>query len=276
MDFKVDREKCMGCGACVEDCPTEAITMVAGAPAVAEAGERKCLGCQHCVAVCPVGAVEVCGVGAQDCLSEGELPTHAEMAALIKFRRSCRNYHRQNVAPWKIDALLDALQSSPTGCNSRAMHFSVVDDLDAMDVIRAKFIQRVLGAMNDGTLPPAMKNTLLYRPMMERGEDPLLCSAPHMIVAAPHDKAPCSAFDPVIALTTFDLMAQSLGLGTLWCEFGRMVMNQLFPEAKELLGIPKNHHLGALMLFGEPAVEYARATRPRPFGLARISSLQDR
>ncbi|MGI5868770.1 MAG: nitroreductase family protein [Kiritimatiellia bacterium] len=274
MNFKVDADRCTGCGACVEDCPTKAIIMADGIPAVAEGGERRCLGCQHCLAVCPVAAVEVCGVRPEDCLStKDEFPTHESMAALIKFRRACRSYHRANVAPWKLDAVLDALQFSPTGCNSRAMHFSVVDNLDAMDVIRAAFCEKLLGAINAGTLPPMMKIMQACRPMLERGEDPLLFNAPHMIIAAPHDKAPCSPLDPIIALTTFELMAQSLGLGTLWCGFAQMIIDNLCPEAKELLGIPKDHHLGAVMLFGEPSVEYYRATRPRPFGLTRVSSL---
>ena len=54
MAYVIDKEKCIGCGACVGACPVEAITMSDDGKAVIDA--EKCISCGTCVAVCPVGA----------------------------------------------------------------------------------------------------------------------------------------------------------------------------------------------------------------------------
>ena len=54
MAYVIDKEKCIGCGACVGACPVEAIKMNDEGKAVIDA--EKCISCGTCVAVCPVGA----------------------------------------------------------------------------------------------------------------------------------------------------------------------------------------------------------------------------
>lgn len=53
----VDAEKCIGCGACTEDCPAGAMTLDKDGLAVVDS--EKCTGCKRCVASCPVEAVSV-------------------------------------------------------------------------------------------------------------------------------------------------------------------------------------------------------------------------
>lgn len=52
MAFKIDADKCVGCGACVDECPNEAIK---------EAGEKFAISCDDCVD---------CGACADACPSE--------------------------------------------------------------------------------------------------------------------------------------------------------------------------------------------------------------
>jgi len=51
----VDVNRCTGCGACVEVCPTGAITLVNGKASV---NETLCRGCGVCVDACPEGAIQ--------------------------------------------------------------------------------------------------------------------------------------------------------------------------------------------------------------------------
>jgi NAD-dependent dihydropyrimidine dehydrogenase PreA subunit len=51
----VDVERCTGCGACVEVCPVEAMTLRDG---IAWVDNETCTGCQACVDACPQGAVQ--------------------------------------------------------------------------------------------------------------------------------------------------------------------------------------------------------------------------
>ncbi|MHC4646085.1 MAG: indolepyruvate ferredoxin oxidoreductase subunit alpha [Planctomycetota bacterium] len=54
MPAKVDKEKCTGCESCVEECPSEAISMV---DEKAEIDVDACVDCGVCVDSCPVEAI---------------------------------------------------------------------------------------------------------------------------------------------------------------------------------------------------------------------------
>ena len=56
MPAKVDKEKCTGCESCVEECPSEAITMVDDKAAV---DVDACVDCGACVDACSVEAISM-------------------------------------------------------------------------------------------------------------------------------------------------------------------------------------------------------------------------
>jgi len=54
MAVKINEETCIGCGACIDTCPVEALEMV-GDKAVVDA--EKCIDCGACIDSCPVGSI---------------------------------------------------------------------------------------------------------------------------------------------------------------------------------------------------------------------------
>ncbi len=60
----IDKTRCIGCGACVVECPTDALDLVDGIVVV---NHEKCIRCGKCVGVCPANALnlEREGEGAQ-------------------------------------------------------------------------------------------------------------------------------------------------------------------------------------------------------------------
>lgn len=52
----VNKDKCAGCGTCVERCPTEAIELV---DVIANVDENKCIGCGACTTGCPEEAIKL-------------------------------------------------------------------------------------------------------------------------------------------------------------------------------------------------------------------------
>jgi len=57
MPAVVDRDECVGCGTCVEECPEEAISMDDQEIAVVDA--NKCTECGSCVEACPSEAISM-------------------------------------------------------------------------------------------------------------------------------------------------------------------------------------------------------------------------
>lgn len=55
MAAKISGDKCIGCGACVEVCPVDAIKLQSGIAVVGD----ECVECGVCVNECPNEAIEV-------------------------------------------------------------------------------------------------------------------------------------------------------------------------------------------------------------------------
>lgn len=54
MVVKVDKDLCVGCETCVDECPSEALSMVGG---IAEVDGDKCVDCNTCIDACPSAAI---------------------------------------------------------------------------------------------------------------------------------------------------------------------------------------------------------------------------
>lgn len=54
--LKVDTEKCVKCGLCVQACPSCILSMGEDGPKCDF--DRGCMSCGHCVAICPMGALD--------------------------------------------------------------------------------------------------------------------------------------------------------------------------------------------------------------------------
>jgi len=57
MPAVVNRDECVSCGTCVEECPEEAITL--GDDEIAQVNKEKCTECGTCVEACPSEAIKV-------------------------------------------------------------------------------------------------------------------------------------------------------------------------------------------------------------------------
>jgi Fe-S-cluster-containing hydrogenase component 2 len=123
MEIRVDEEKCIGCGACMEVCPTEAIQMNGGLVVLNQA---VCSQCQSCVDICPTGAISVV-----------ELPQVIQPATVQPLRQSkpaikelvpedqktwhsmLLAYARREIMPKILDVLINTLEQKLAATQSR-------------------------------------------------------------------------------------------------------------------------------------------------------------
>lgn len=264
LKFRIDAKRCTRCGKCVSDCPTMIIERVGGdVPFVRPAREEDCLECQHCLAICPTAALSIFGKDPADSLPLSDvhaLPTFDQMTRFERGRRSVRQYRDENVDPALIRKMLATLANTPTGVNRQALTFTVIDDKDVMHRFRAKVLASLAEASENKRIPPhAAYLAEMVDAFKETGRDEIFRGAPHaLIVSAPPD-APCPSEDVALALAYFELLAQSAGVGTVWWGMLKMVLENL-TELKPLVGLVPGHFYYA-MLFGMPAVRYARTVQ---------------
>lgn len=268
--FQVDESRCMRCGLCVADCLAGIITLEgSGFPTIAAERESSCIDCQHCLAICPDGALAIHGHRPEASLpvSRGAMPDLAQMDLLVRARRSVRQYRDRNVDPELIQRLLQTLEHAPTGVNCRQLSFAVIEDKAVLARFRTRVMAGLMQAMDGGQLPDATGYlTRMLGQWRDQGRDVIFRGAPHLLVVSAPPGTPTPRQDVVLTLATFEFLAQSAGLGTLWVGLVVRAL-ELLPDLKPLLGLPQDHVYYA-MLFGHPAVHYARTVQRQ--GSARI------
>ncbi len=259
----VEKEKCIHCGMCLNDCILGVLEFDENKnPRYRENGENLCLACQHCMAICPTGALSFGDKNPANSIETGNYDSD-EFLRLIKSRRSVRKYKNENVPKDKLDKITEMLKFSPTGCNKDNLHFSVVETKEKMEEIRKLTYEKSISSKNP---TPSMETA---KQAFQNGDDIIYRGATSMVAVA-IDKSKtvpgCETADPIIALAHLDLYAQSLGLGTLWCDMALIAANEI-PEVYSLLEIPENYSLNYILLLGVPAVKYKRTIQPERFSI---------
>lgn len=272
LQFQVDMDKCIQCGECAKDCLWGVIEM-GEYPQVPVEKEEKCIGCQHCLAVCPTGAVSIFGKDPEESLPlKDAFPGPQEMEALIMGRRSTRRYKKDGVDQDLIHHLLEVTSHAPTAVNQCNTVLTVVDDAEAMARFRKEVTETALKVAADGGIPAGWERIGDYLEGCKDGSDIIFRGAPHLLIASAPPDTIAPMADCHIALSYFELLANSYGIGTVWNGIARAVLTVVVPEFALKLGIPEDHEIVCVMSFGTPAVKYHRTVQ-RPGGTIRRAEL---
>lgn len=270
--FELDKTKCVKCGNCVNVC--SGMVLEAGKDGYPEMkpferfGWRGCWRCEHCLAVCPTGAVSIFGKKPENSLPPPPPEMGDYMARLVVNRRSCRRYLDKNVDPEIISKILNAMASVPTGGNSCGVEYTVIDAKDRVrDIWQAAY--PVMEAKAKKHIYTSSFNDFYYTKMKQsektvRKDDLLFCGAPHLFIA--HERcagkwAEDSKVNCNLATAYFELLANAFGLGSVIMSYPADVLQELAPEAREMLGIPADHYMNLIVGFGYPETPYARGVQ---------------
>ncbi len=250
----INERKCTRCGLCARACPSGIIVAGEIIPETVEKIEKRCITCGHCVAVCPTAALSHCRMAPEECmdLPADWRPPVGKMELLVKGRRSMRRYRPEPVDRAILDKLLEIVRYAPTGMNTQSVQWQVY--LDPVKIGRLTSITvdwlRLLLAQGS----PGVKGMLKA---WERGDDPILRNAPHLIIAHGAANDQVSNYSAIIALTTLELAALSFGLGACWAGFLFQAANS-YTDVYDALDLPPGHIMYGGLMLGYPEFEYAR------------------
>jgi len=276
LEFHVNEEKCIRCKKCVDDCPAGCMLMEEGMfPCIPD--EEQCFSCQHCLAICPTEAISIMGFDPQKSLDiPYNLPTARSMETLVKGRRSIRRFKKQSVDIETIEEILTTAWHAPTGTNAQAVLFTTTVTAEATAALSKEIfirLEKMIAELDDSEDSlPYQYMRLAHELYTEKGIDIILRGAPHIVIASAPRSVPLPKEDCIIALTTFELLAVSNGLGTLWDGMLTWCLKDFFPELAQRLGVPEDHQIGYAMLFGNPAVTYERTVQRVPATMNFVTS----
>ncbi len=273
IDFKIDKEKCTQCGLCAADCPTLVINPKSEYPEIKEGKEGQCIKCQHCLAICPTAALSIWGKNPDDSIPvKNNIVEPESLAQLVKTRRSIRKFKADELEKGFIQELLATAAYAPTSHNKNAVLFSVIDNRSDLEKFREEAYAGIKRAFEEGNLPASMAfMNDFQRLWFSKQIDVIFRNAPHLLIASAPKSIATPETDATIALSYFELLANSNGIGTLWNGFIKWILRDIVPELKNKIELPDDHVIAGVLLFGKPAVKYARSIQSDGLNLNRIS-----
>jgi nitroreductase/NAD-dependent dihydropyrimidine dehydrogenase PreA subunit len=250
----IDKEKCVGCALCREDCPHHVLALRDGKAALLS---DTCLLCGHCIAICPQSAVTICGYDMNEVKAYNKTNFGIDSDVLlntIQFRRTVRHYLDTPVERAVVEKIIEAGRWTPTGVNKQKVRYVVAEkSIPLLEAEGLKTFRKLkcLAALVSKFVKLPFD---LSRHKLEAGF--FFQGAPVVILIVSQD-----AVDASLAAMSMELMAEAMGLGTLYTGlFARAAkMNK---KIRNELGLAKKEAVVTGLAIGYSAVKYLR-TVPR-------------
>lgn len=260
--ISVDDSLCAGCGICVRVCPVGVLRMGERVPeAVMPEG---CNSCGHCVAVCPYGALDNANAPLRGQTELRDYPVIGEDEAerFLRARRSVRCYKKEKVPREKLQRLVDVARCAPTASNKQGISYYVIEDTSILEKATAVVIEWMESQLGQPSVHWSFPyHVQAYR---ERGTDPVLRNAPHLIVAAAPADLKTGRENTIFSMAYLELFASAAGLGSCWAGLLEMCAFAREPKLLELFHIPEGRVFSGAVMVGYPRYTYRRLVNRNP------------
>lgn len=243
--IKVNREKCIGCGLCREDCAIRNIDIT---DSKARILSQNCVMCGHCVAICPKGAISMTGFDEPPMEFDNQTILDPEqLINAIKTRRSIRKFKDTPISKEIIHSIIQAGQYTPTGKNLQDVQYIILQkNIKVYERIAVKLVRKLM---------PAIRLSVKVARNREIDDDFFFNKAPVAIMILAKDKINGS-----LAAADMALMAEANGLGVLYSGLFSMAAN-FFPSLRKALGLKFGQKVVTTLVLGYSNVKYHRTAQ---------------
>ena len=283
MTIKIDHNKCLECGLCVEVCPNKILIKTDSAINYRNDRINLCFSCGQCMAICPSEAILVNNLSYDEDFYrlETKAEYENEFYNLESTRRSIRNFKDKLISKEVLQKVVDAIALAPPGFppikaeitlinNPEVMRSSLPHMISFYESLLKNFknpiariaIRKKIGKQKYISIKNHLIPLLVSRlPELKSGsENTITRDAPAMILFHANENEGDLTEDIFVAATYAMLAAHSLGLGST-------IMSIIPPaidmnvELRKLFKIPECNKVISSIILGYPKYKYKRGIK---------------
>jgi ferredoxin len=284
-EIRINEDLCTGCGLCADVCSDFGLVIEGGKARVGTKAVFGCVACGHCMAICPEGAIEIYGrtmspADLFDLPPKEKAADYDQLLALLRRRRSIREFDGRPVEREIIDKILEAAVTAPMGLPPSDVNVLVLDSKEKNRVFVkdfCKFLESMKwfvsgwfltlmkpfwGKANDEMFRGFVKPCFdIFISSMNEGKNVVTYDAP--LVMYFYGSPYTDPADPIVAATYAMIAGESLGLGT--CMLGAIHpligYGKKARKFREKYGIKYFSREGLFVIFGYPSVKYNKGIK---------------
>lgn len=175
----------------------------------------------------------------------------------IVSRRSIRSYSDEMVNSNDLNKILEAASYAPSGMNNQKWQFTAIQNNEIINKLNETMKQEILKIPMDENANQLMK-FLNKKANDENGN--FFYDAKTIVIVSNDKNNPTASADSALAMGNMMLMANDLGLGSVWLNQLNYIGN--WPEILKYLnsiGIPEDH-----VVYGTLAIGYGKGESLKP------------
>jgi nitroreductase len=182
----------------------------------------------------------------------------------IESRRAVRSYEDKPVPESAVEIMLEAATYAPSALNAQPWKFTIVTNKAEMKLISETSKQALLKTLPD----VADEGLVRFKNALKNPQYNMFYDAP-LLVFISGSQSQFAINDCSMAAQNMMLAAYTLGIGSCWIGGATLYANS--PKGKANLGIPEDHQVYAVVIFGYPKGGFPKASEKRlPQILKRI------
>lgn len=243
--IEVNKDLCIGCGLCENDCPVNNICMKNKKSVIKD---QDCIKCGHCVAICPKAAITMTGFD-EPSIEFTKQPTldSNELLMALKAKRSIRKFKNKEVPSEVIEQIIQAGRFTPSAKNAQDVSYIVLaKNKGKYEEVAVKLFRRI---------KPIASLFMKDAKEVTIDDNFFFKKAPIVILVVSKNEINAS-----LAASNMSLMAESFGLGVLYSGFFSEVV-KYSPKLRKLLNLKSRGHVVTTLVIGYPDVKYRRTTQ---------------
>lgn len=267
-----DKNKCVGCGFCVEACPCYCIGQEEKGETPNYIEGQYCIECGHCVSVCPKEAITHSRLALDLFTPIENTASGDDVYNLLKSKRSTRHFKDKVIGEEVLEQMIETIHLAPTDANTQDTGLIVMTDRKKIDELEAyiiggfkMYVDYALKTQKQSadSIEIARSQSIINH--YNEGKKPIFHDAPCIIFCYAQKNNVFGWYNATVAMDYMALKAHAMGIGS--CVLGRAMYDT--DAIAKFLNLREDKKIYVCMNFGYPKYKYRLSTPKKEINVTR-------